>query len=146
MAYYEFINKCISKCEHSTADWTRFARCLPSFFLHIRIGIKPYKAKLSSLWQWGHLERRKNIMWLDIKTDKLKPAGPSGIQCSPRGLHPHRHSEYSGRRLCKFPKPWHERPSQLWQIHPKFSTGNTRQHHIPSLVLAFEIYKGVKGE
>lgn len=68
----------------------------------------------------------------------------AGAQCSPQGLLPHRHSECSRKQLCKFPKPWRERPSQLSQIHPKSSTGNTRQHYIYSLVL--EISKSVKGE
>lgn len=79
-------------------------------------------------------------------TSKTLWRGSVGAQCLPQGLLPHQHSECSGKQLCKLPKPWHETPSQLSQIHPKSSTGSTRQHHIYSFVLALKISKSVKGE
>ncbi len=70
---YEFINKYISQCEHSTADWTCFARCLyGSFSIRIGGGLIPQQPELSSLWQQGDLRRR---------TDKLKPAGLPKQRC-----------------------------------------------------------------
>lgn len=85
---YEFINKCISHTANIPQLTAHASQDASPVLLRIRIGggLIPEQLELSSLWQQGDLRRRKSIIWLDIKTDKLKPAGPPEQRCWCRAL------------------------------------------------------------